>query len=85
MKNKIKKIFFPEKGKENIAIRLYIVIIYLLFILSILYSFFININNAFYQAKLLTVNDVDREFSWALLDPSINSNTVSIFVNENIS
>lgn len=85
MMKKVKTLLFPQKGKDKPIVRLYLVVVYIFFVSSILLSFYFNIKWAFYQANLLTVNDVDREFSWALLDSSITSDIVSVFTNANIS
>ncbi len=85
MKNQIKNFLFPQKGKNKQVVRLYIVIIYIFLILGVLFSFYTNINSSFKQAYLLTVNDIDREFSLALLDPSITSDTVNVFVKARMS
>lgn len=80
---KIKKILFPQRGKENPLVRLFVVITYVGLILGsilIIYQSFeyIRIQN------LLTAEDVDWQLSATLLDSSITQSTVQAFSNSGI-
>ncbi|MCK4745318.1 hypothetical protein KAS41_04610 [Candidatus Parcubacteria bacterium] len=81
---KIKDLIFSQKGKEKPIIRLYIVLIYTALILGTIFTFaycLIETN----RQNILHTDTVQKQLSWALLDPIITSDTVGIFMDANVS
>jgi len=81
---KIKNWLFPNKGKEKLIVRFYIVFLYCSLVFGIIFSFAHSLNQTAKQ-NILRAEDVQYQLSWALLDSSITQNTVSVFVDAKIS
>lgn len=81
---KLSELLFPQRWKDKAIIRLYTVLIYIYLIFWIIFNFYTLINSTAKQGALLLVNDVNRGLNFALLDSSINSETVKIIENSEI-
>ena len=80
---KIKSWLFPQKGKEKSVFRCYLVLIYAAFIFGIIFIFYYTFTD-FVRQNTLYADNVQEQLGWSLLDSSITSDTVSVFVDSKI-